>query len=74
MNLDDFSKERLWQMLVETVHTSVMYPTHKAYTRDFILKSNPDITGEELASRLNMSKGEAQVILQELRSDNKNVL
>ena len=40
MNLDEYSKEKLWQLLVEAVHASVMYPTHKAYTRDthFALK------------------------------------
>ena len=34
MNLDEYTKEKLWQLLVEAVHASVMYPTHKAYTRD----------------------------------------
>jgi hypothetical protein len=71
MNLDEFTKERLWQLLVEAVHGSVMYPTHKAYTRDSILPQKPDVTAEELAQSLEMSLGEALVILGELVEDRK---
>ncbi len=67
MNLEELTKERLWQLLVQTVHASVMYPTHQAYTRDTILKAHPDLTAEELADRLNMPLGEALVILDELK-------
>jgi hypothetical protein len=66
MNLDEYSKERLWQLLVEAVHASVMYPTHKAYTRDSILPQKADITANELSGRLGMPLGEALVILSEL--------
>jgi len=66
MNLDEFSKERLWQLLVEAVHASVMYPTHKAYTRDSILPQKGDVSAIELANRLGMPLGEALVILSEL--------
>ena len=52
MNLDEYTKERLWQLLVETVHASVMYPTHKAYTRDTILPQEADVSPVELAGRL----------------------
>jgi transcription initiation factor IIE alpha subunit len=69
MNLEEYTKEKLWQLLVEAVHTSVMYPTHKAYTRDSILPSNAEITPEELAQRLGMSLGEALVILSELQPE-----
>lgn len=58
-------------MLVETVHGSVMYPTHKAYTRESILPQKPDISANELAERLGMSLGEAIVILSELAQDSK---
>lgn len=68
MNLDNYSKEHLWQLLVDTVHVSIMYPSHKAYTKDTILKEKPDITPEELAYRLNMSLGAALVILDELNN------
>ena len=66
MNLDEYTKERLWQLLVETVHASVMYPTHKAYTRDTILPQEADVSPVELAGRLGMPLGEALVILREL--------
>ncbi|MCL2134551.1 MAG: hypothetical protein FWH37_03220 [Candidatus Bathyarchaeota archaeon] len=66
MNLDDYSKENLWRLLVELVQVSVMYPTHKAYTRDIVLPEVPDITPKELAQRLNMPLGEALVIIDEL--------
>jgi hypothetical protein len=66
MNLDEFTKEKIWQLLVETVHASVMYPTHKSYTRESILPQKPDLTAIELAERLGMPYGEALVILSEL--------
>ena len=71
MNLDDYSKEKLWQLLVEAVHASVMYPTHKAYTRDKILPEKADVAADELAERLNMPLGEAIVILNELADERK---
>ena len=72
MNLEGFTKEKLWLMLVVTVHASVMYPTHKAYTRETILREKPDITASELANRLNMPLGEALVILHELAEERKS--
>ncbi len=66
MNLEGYTKEQLWQLIVETVHASVMYPTHKAYTRDCILPQQADVTANELAQRLGMPLGEAMVILGEL--------
>jgi hypothetical protein len=69
MNLDEFTKEKLWQLIVETAHSSVMYPTHKAYTRDSILPQKPDVSAIELSQRLGMSLGEALVILNELVPD-----
>ena len=71
MNLDEYTKEKLWQLLVETVHASVMYPTHKAYTRDSILPQKADVTANELAERLGMPLGEALVILSELTEERK---
>lgn len=71
MNLDDYSKEKLWQLLIKTAHASVMYPTHKAYTRDKVLPEKADITPDELAQRLNMPLGEALVILDELADERK---
>lgn len=71
MNLEEYSKEKLWQLLTEAVHASVMYPTHKAYTRESILPQKPDVTATELAERLGMPLGEALVILSELTSETK---
>lgn len=73
MNLDAYTKEKLWLMIVETAKANVMYPTHKAYTRDTLLRENPELTANELAMRLNMPIGEALVILDELRSEEKKL-
>jgi len=48
-----------------------MYPTHKAYTRDVLLREKPDISADELAARLNLPVGEAIVILYELSEQTK---
>jgi hypothetical protein len=71
MNLEEYTKEKLWQLLVEAVHASVMYPTHKAYTRDSILPQKPEVTAYELAERLGMPLGEALIILSELKEEGK---
>ncbi len=72
MNLEEYSKEKLWQLLVEAVHASVMYPTHKAYTRNTMLPQKGDISAKELAERLGMPLGEALLILDELAAENKS--
>lgn len=56
-------------MLVEAVHASVMYPTHKAYTRESILPEKADVSPTELSNRLNLPLGEAIVILDELAEE-----
>ncbi len=66
MSFEEYTKEKLWPMLIDAVHTIIMYPNHKAYTREVILNEKPDITTTELAARLNISLGEALVILYEL--------
>lgn len=71
MDLEAYSKEQLWQLLQEAVHASVMYPTHKSYTRDTILPQNTEVSASELAEMLGMPLGEALVILDELRQDRK---
>jgi hypothetical protein len=72
MSLEEYMKEKLWSILVETVHASVMYPSHKAYTRDEIMPAKPDIKALELANRLSMPLGEALVILHELAEERKS--
>jgi hypothetical protein len=71
MNLDEYTKEKIWQLLVEAVHASVMYPTHKAYTRDSIMPQKADVSANELAERLGMPLGEALIILSELTQERK---
>jgi hypothetical protein len=50
----------------------VMYPAHKAYTREEILREKPDVAPADLATRLNMPLGEALVILHVLAEERKN--
>jgi len=66
--IDEYLENPLWSILVETVHTSVMFPHHKAYVRDRMLNRHPDMKPRELASALGISLGEALVILYELSS------
>ena len=74
MSLEEYAKENLWSILVETVHASVMYPSRKAYTQEVILSEKQDITPTELSNRLNMSFGEAAVILFELNEEGKSAV
>jgi hypothetical protein len=69
MSPEELANEKLWTTLVETVHALVMYPNHKAYTRDVILTEKPETTPEELAARLHIPLGEALVILHELKKE-----
>jgi ribosomal protein S25 len=69
MSFEDYEKEKLWPILIETVHALIMYPNHKAYTREVVLHEKPDITPAELATRLGISLGEALVILYELKNE-----
>jgi len=67
MSLEDYAKNTLWPILVDTVHALVMYPNHKTYTREVILHEKPNINSTELAVRLRIPLGEAWVILHELK-------
>lgn len=72
MSFEEYLKERLWPILIETVHALVMYANHKAYTREVILHEKPDIAPQELAIRLGIPLGEALVILYELAEERKS--
>lgn len=72
MSFEEYTKEKLWPILIETVHALVMYPNHKAYTREIILSEKPEITTAELVSRIKMPLGEALVILYELAEERKS--
>ena len=71
MSVEEYAKQTLWPILIETAHALIMYPNHKAYTRDVILSEKPEITAAELAVRLKMPLGEAVVILHELSEERK---
>jgi len=68
MSFEEYVSNPLWAILQETVHSIIMYPHHKAYTRDVILNEQPDVTSNELAAKLSISLGEAIVILFELKT------
>jgi hypothetical protein len=69
MSWREYVDNPLWQILVETVHAMVMYPHHKAYTRDVALHEQPDIKPTDLAAKLGIPVGEALVILYELKRE-----
>jgi hypothetical protein len=71
MSYQEYRKEKLWPILLETVHALVMYPNHKAYTREIILSEKPDTTPTELVARLKIPLGEAIIILCELAEERK---
>lgn len=67
MSWDVYVNNSLWSILVETVHSMVMFSHHKAYVRDVVLVEQPDISAEQLALKLGISLGESLVILFELQ-------
>jgi len=66
MSWQEYMNNPLWPILVETVHAMVMYPHHKAYTRDVALHEQPDVKPTDLAAKLGIPLGEALIILYEL--------
>ncbi|MCJ7766773.1 hypothetical protein MUP79_00065 [Candidatus Bathyarchaeota archaeon] len=71
MSFEEYTKDKLWPILVETVHSLVMFPSHKGYTRAVILPEKPEVRPQELAISLHISLGEAVVILYELHEERK---
>jgi len=71
MSWEEHVNNPLWPILVDTVHTIVMYSHHKAYVRDVVLVEQPNISVKDLALRLNISLGESMVILYELQKSKK---
>jgi len=67
MSLEEYVSNPLWSVLVETVHAMILYPHHKAYTRDVVLHEQPDISPSDLAMKLGVPLGEALVIFYELQ-------
>lgn len=66
---DSYEKNPLWPVLVKTVHSLIMYPHHKRYVLNTLLKKSPDMTPKELSVELNIPLGEALVIFHELRME-----
>jgi len=69
--MEDYVKDPLWPILVETVHTIVLYPHHKAYVQRVLLSERPNIDYRDLAMTLGIPIGEAMVLLYELRTEEK---
>lgn len=68
---EDLKRSPLWPILVEVVHSLPLYPSHKAYLRDFLIVESPEISVEEVSYRLGITFGEAMVILDEVRRELK---
>lgn len=73
MGGEEYEKNPLWKILVDTVHAMVMYPNHKAYIRDVMLHEAPEISPQDLALKMGIPLGEALVILYELREEGKSL-
>jgi len=69
MGEGDHEGDPLWEELVEVVHCLIMYPRHKAYIRDTLLRDKPEITSREAARLLGIPLGEALVIFSELKRE-----
>lgn len=67
--VEEFKDNPIWLILVETAQKLPMYKAHLNYTRDVIIPESKQITPEELSQRLDISLGEAIVILSEINGD-----
>ncbi|HKM77161.1 MAG TPA: hypothetical protein VJZ32_12160 [Candidatus Bathyarchaeia archaeon] len=67
-------RNELWRILVETVHAMPMYITHKRYVSEVMLKEKSDISSKELAVIINITLGEAIVILTEIADEKKDTV
>lgn len=65
VDMADFRLHPLWDILLETVHSSPRYANLVGYAREYVLSENPDISPRQLASRLSITIGEALAILHE---------
>ena len=69
LSLEEYVDNPVWTILVETVHKMILYPHHKAYIQREIFIKNPDISFQDVALNLEISRGEALVILYELKNE-----
>ena len=66
---EEYKENPLWLILLETAQTLPMYKAHLNYTKDVIIPENQKITPEELSQRLDITLGEALIILSEIKQD-----
>lgn len=66
---EEYKDNPIWHILVETAQKLPMYKAHLNYTRDVIIPESKQITPEELSQRLDISLGEAIVIISEINGD-----
>ena len=66
---EEYKENPLWHILLETTQTLPMYKAHLNYTKDVLIPENQKIIPEELSQRLDITLGEALVILSEINPD-----
>ena len=59
----------LWDVLVETVESEILFSNRLAYVRQKIATTQPNITPEELTDRAGFPLGVSMVILRRLREE-----
>ena len=67
ISLPVLERDELWKLLIETVHSLPMFKSHKRYVEEIMIKETPGISPQELAVQLNITLGEAIVLLDEIR-------
>ena len=67
MLFEEFTKEQIIELLVDSVHSMILYPQHKNYINNLILGQQNNLEPQLLAARLDISLGEVLVILKELK-------
>ena len=67
ISLPALGRDELWKLLIETVHSLPMFKSHKRYVEEIMIKETPGISPQELAVQLNITLGEAIVLLDEIR-------
>lgn len=66
MLLEEFTKEQILDLLIDNVHSMILYPQHKKYINNLIVRQQNNLEPQLLAARLDISLGEVLVILKEL--------
>ncbi|WP_455367905.1 hypothetical protein [[Eubacterium] cellulosolvens] len=72
LDLENIQDNPLWKILVDTVHTMIMYKPHKQYISELLTQVD-NVDPENLSLRLGIPLGETLVILKELDIEKKKV-